>query len=163
MADFMNMCDAIEKEINKIADKGLTSSNLETAYKLIDMYKDLKTIEAMEEAGYSEDYDDSISYRGRGRSYRGYNSMDGDSYRGRGEHYVRGHYSRESADPRERYMSAKESYRYSHANNDKQSMIDSLDDYMNEMSTKLQTMMNDADTNEERETIKRYMNKLNMR
>lgn len=157
MADIMVMCDAIEKEINKIAEKGLTSSNLDTAYKLIDMYKDLKTVEAMDEAGYSEAYDED-SYRGR--NMRSYN---GNSYARRGEHYVRGHYSRESADPRERYMSMKESYRYSRSGNDKQSMIDSLDDYMNDMSRKLQSMMDDADTNEERETIQKYMNKIRMR
>lgn len=156
MADFMMMCENLEKEINKIAEKGLTASNLETAYKLIDMYKDLKTIEAMEDAGYSNAYDDgSITYAMRGRSYN-----DGNSNARRGEHYVRGHYSRNSADPRERYMSAKESYRYSRASGDRQSMLESLDDYMSNMTDKLQDMMQDADTQEERDMIQKYINKV---
>jgi hypothetical protein len=32
----------VKKELSTIADKGLTSSNLDTAYKLIDIYKDIK-------------------------------------------------------------------------------------------------------------------------
>jgi hypothetical protein len=152
MADFMRMCDTIETEINKIAEKGLTSSNIEIAYKLIDMYKDLKTVEAMEGAGYSE----AMSYESYPTSIR----SDRNSMRRRDS---MGRYSRTGADPRDRYMSAKESYRYSHASNDKQSMMDSLDDYMNDMSTKLQEMMQDADTQEEREMIQRYINKVKMR
>ena len=37
------MLEVICDEIDKIAEKGLTTGNLETAYKLIDMYKDSKT------------------------------------------------------------------------------------------------------------------------
>ena len=33
------MLDVICEEIDKIADKGLTTGNLDTAFKLIDMYK----------------------------------------------------------------------------------------------------------------------------
>lgn len=43
------MMDVICEEIDKIAEKGLTTQNLETAYKLIDMYKDLKTVEGMDD------------------------------------------------------------------------------------------------------------------
>jgi hypothetical protein len=39
----------VRKELDAIGDKGLTSSNLETTYKLIDIYKDIK------EACYYED------------------------------------------------------------------------------------------------------------
>ncbi len=70
------MCDIIEDEISKIAEKGLTASNIETAYKLVDMYKDLKQAESCD-GGYSNDYDRDNSY---------------------GRHYVRGHYSRDYDD-----------------------------------------------------------------
>ena len=32
----------VEKELENIADKGLSSSNLDTTFKLIDIYKDIK-------------------------------------------------------------------------------------------------------------------------
>ena len=60
------MLEVICDEIDKIAEKGLTTGNLETAYKLIDMYKDLKTVEGMEE--YAED--DYSQARGRVRAKR---------------------------------------------------------------------------------------------
>lgn len=157
MADFMKMCDMIEKEIIKIEDKGLTSSNLDSAYKLIDMYKDIKTIKAMDE-NYSYD-EDSYAYKGSRRD-------DGNSYARRNEHYVKGHYSRDGRDGNmsmERYHDAKNSYRYSRSNGDKQMVMDALEDYMSEMSDKLDEMYRDADTQEEREVIQKYMNKMKMR
>lgn len=146
------MLDVICDEIDKIADKGLTSSNIENAYKLIDMYKDLKTVIAMEESDYSYAGDDGMSMRGRGNSYAR-----------RGEHYVRGHYSRdghESDMSMDRYRNAKNSYRYSRSSGDKQMVMDALEDYMAEMSDKLDSMYRDADTQEERDVIQRYMNKM---
>ena len=35
----------VKKELYAIADKGITSSNLESTYKLIDIYKDIKEAE----------------------------------------------------------------------------------------------------------------------
>lgn len=66
----------IEEEISKIEERGITSANLESLYKMVDIYKDLKTVESMEDFDYSQTYDDG------GNSYA------------RGQHYVRGHYSR---------------------------------------------------------------------
>lgn len=45
MRDMEKLCNIIEDELNKIAEKGLNTGNLETAYKLIDMYKDMKNTE----------------------------------------------------------------------------------------------------------------------
>lgn len=147
MNNMMHMCDIIATEINKIAEKGLTSNNIEVAYKLVDMYKDLKTVEAMDEEGYTEVM-----------RYENYPvMMDMESMKRSGR------YSKEGFDPRERYLRSKESYRYSRNGSDKQNMIESLDDYMNEMTEKLQEMMKDADTQEERDTIQRYINKVKMK
>ena len=41
MRDIKDLCARIEDEISNIAEKGLTSGNLDTAFKLIDMYKDI--------------------------------------------------------------------------------------------------------------------------
>lgn len=51
MKDMEKLCKIIEEELKKISEKGLTTSNLETAYKLVDMYKDLKNTEYWEQKG----------------------------------------------------------------------------------------------------------------
>ena len=48
MEKMQKLCSLIEQELHKIAEKGLTTSNLETAYKLVDMYKDLINTEFRE-------------------------------------------------------------------------------------------------------------------
>ena len=45
------LCKVVEQELEKIAEKGLTTANLETAYKLVDIYKDLKNTEYWETKG----------------------------------------------------------------------------------------------------------------
>lgn len=136
------MCEMIEQEIDKIADKGLTTSNIEVAYKLIDMYKDLKTVKGM------DDYESGNSY---------------------GRHYVKGHYSMNDGDYSRdnyandmysRYSQAKYDYRHSRNSGNRQAIMNTLDDYMVDITSKLSDMMRDADTQEERDTIKRYMSKI---
>ena len=144
------MMNAICDEIDKIAEKGLTTSNLETAYKLIDMYKDLVTVEAMEESDYSETY-----------AY-----MDGDSMaRGRNaKRDSRGRYSRnsmrnESRDFAEaRYSQAKYDYRNSRAGKD--DVMASLEEKMRELRNELKDMSRDSDFPEEREKIDKYVSAL---
>ena len=83
MEKMKKLCELIETELQKIVDKGFTNTNLETAYKLVDMYKDLKNTEYWEtkgeyydtvlaemQGGYSENYammDDDYSMRVRKR------------------------------------------------------------------------------------------------
>ena len=45
MDKMQKLCGLIEDELKKVAEKGLNSGNLEVAYKLVDMYKDLKNTE----------------------------------------------------------------------------------------------------------------------
>jgi hypothetical protein len=51
MEKMKKFCELIEMELGKIADKGLTTSNLDAAYKLVDMYKDLKNTDYWETKG----------------------------------------------------------------------------------------------------------------
>ena len=67
----------VKKELGNIADKGLTSSNLDTTYKLIDIYKDIK------EAEYYEKCNEEDTYGARSRDSRG-RYMEGGSYGRRG-------------------------------------------------------------------------------
>lgn len=85
--------DMLEKEVGKmVAKDAITAQDVEVAYKVIDIIKDIDTIHAMEQYGdgdYSNTYrggrsmDDGWSYR-RGRDMRTgrYVSRDGGSYRG---------------------------------------------------------------------------------
>lgn len=142
------MLEVICDEIDKIAEKGLTTGNLETAYKLIDMYKDLKTVEGM------EDYADEDYSRARGRMRAKRDFMGRYSRR-----YEDGNsYDNDEADYSERrYMDSKRMYRNDHSMASKQSMLADLEDFMAEMSNKLKELKRDADTPEERETIEKYI------
>ena len=188
MEKMKKLCELIESELHKIAEKGLTTSNLETAYKLVDMYKDLKNTEYWEtkgeyymtvldemQGGYSENYammDDDYSMRGRKRDRMGRYSRDdgmgGQSMArgrdGRGGNRGRNQYSREGGysmnDGYSMYMDAKQSYRTNQSMDGKQRLMDSLEDYMDDFTEKIKEMHRDADTPEEREMISKFMNKL---
>lgn len=182
MRDMEKLCSIIEDELGKIAEKGLNTNNLETAYKLIDMYKDLKNTEYWDVKGeYYMSEMGGYSEARRRDSMGRYSSDDGridrdydrdSSYRGRrsGEHYVRGHYSRDgyrnggySGDYAEnygRYMDSKASYRSSKSPECKQRLMDTLEEYMDDFSRQMQEMLRDSDCAEERATIKRYLDKI---
>lgn len=200
MRDIERMCEIVEEELGKIADKGLTTGNLETAYKLIDMYKDLKNtkywdiksdyymsvLSEMQGGGYSEagysnngysmeggysgesgGYGNRGGNRGGGRGYsreggNGGGYSQGSSYANRGQHYVRGHYSRNDGhDPYMDYMDGKQSYRNSGKSEDcKKRMLEALEDHLEMLTKEINEMGQDADCREERETIKRYVDKL---
>lgn len=163
MKDMNRMLDVICEEIEKIADKGLTTANLETAYKLIDMYKDLMTVESMEAGeGYSGGYDEYSGRRKRdsmGRySGNDYNSRRG--YSGRnGDWEARGSYGKGS-DKYERYLDTKESYRANKTSDCKQRLMDTLEEYMQDFTDQMEQMARDSDCAEERTTIRKYINKL---
>ena len=173
MEKMQKLCSLIEQELHKIAEKGLTTSNLETAYKLVDMYKDLKNTDYWEtkgeyydhvlmemQGGYSHAMDDEYAMRGRKRDRMGrYSRDDGMMYddmpsiRGRG-------YSSNDGMMHDRYMNAKMSYRSSKSQDSKQRLMESLEDYMDEFTNKIREMSRDADTQEERELINKFMTKL---
>ena len=180
MEKMEKLCKVIEQELDKIAEKGLTTSNLETAYKLVDMYKDLKNTEYWETKG--EYYDYVLMEMQGGYSHDGY-AMDEDEYSMRGRKRDRmGRYSRDDGmmhDDRmrkggrrdysmnagrdtmyDRYMDSKMSYRSNQSMDGKQKLMDSLEDYMDDFTEKIKEMHRDADTPEEREMISKFMTKL---
>lgn len=183
MGDMEKLCRIIEEELNKIAEKGLNTANLETAYKLIDMYKDLKNTEywdvkadyymTMMDGGYSQNDGYSLedhSMRGRKRDSMGRYSRDGgnslNSYND-GESYRRGYsrnqYSRDGggySGNYDRYMDSKQSYRASKSPECKQRLMTTLEEYMDDFSRQMEEMLRDSDCAEERTTIKRYLDKI---
>ena len=190
MERIKKLCELIESELGKIAEKGLTTSNLETAYKLVDMYKDLKNTEYWEtkgeyydtvlmemQGGYSQNdgysmMDDDYSMRGRKRDRMGRYSredgMGGQSMARGGRRDNRGRYSRDGGYSMNdggdymynRYMDAKQSYRSNQSMDGKQKLMESLEDYMDDFTEKIKEMHRDAETGEERELISKFMTKL---
>lgn len=149
--DMYGICSMLETELKKIADRGLTSGNLDTAYKLIDMYKDVKQVEQMEEGNYSED-----SY---GRHWvKGHYSRDNgssynDSYRGYGR-------SMATDDNYNNYLESKRRYRSNKSVDCKERMMQSLDDYIDSFTKKMEELAEEADCAEEKQTIERYISKI---
>lgn len=122
------------KELEEIGRKGeLTSNNLEVMYKSVDIIKDLETIEAMKQGGYSNEYSGEYSerfmrpmyaYEG---SYGGsYNSYDN---RGRGKYAER--------DSQGRYSSER--------------------GYSRDSESELQAMMDRAKDDREREVLRKAL------
>lgn len=174
------LCGLIEDELRKVADKGITTANLDNVYKLVDMMKDLKNMDYWEtkgeyydsmmgeSGGYSRDggYDSGYSECRRRDSMGRYSRNDGSSY-GNGTSYRgysrNGGYSRNSEPDMERYdryMSSKSSYRSSKSPECKQRMMDMLEDYMDDFTHKMEELARDSDCAEEKETIMRYLRKL---
>lgn len=83
------ICDRMEDELRQLHNKSeLSATDLDNIYKMIDIVKDIKTVEAMksaEEAGWSRDYRREYS-RGYDEDYSNtrpiyYSRDDGYSYR----------------------------------------------------------------------------------
>ena len=168
-----------EKELKAIEEKGLTSSNLDNAYKLVEIMKGVDKIEMMEQGvgnsydGYSRDMEDYSRDRdGRGGYSRDGYSRDGDysndydngnSYRrGRnqrtGQYMHRPNYSRLSGDDEdmEKYRERKKEYSNSRDEGSKGRMLDALEDFMCGVSAMVKQICRDADCREEREIVKKY-------
>lgn len=75
------LMDMAEREFDSMSKTGQFRSkdDIEMAYKLVDIVKDITTINAMEDGGYSEEYRGN-SYR---NSYRDGYAREGNSYRQR--------------------------------------------------------------------------------
>ena len=96
-----DLCELLEDELHGIVRKGeISSTELEGAYKAVDIIKDIKTIEAMEDYSY-DDYSRRNSYDGDNMSYNMSNARrgrDGDGDGRYSERRGRGRYSRNSYD-----------------------------------------------------------------
>lgn len=149
-----------EKELHAIEEKGLTSSNLENAYKLTEIIKGIDKIEMMQDSGdysrnrYSrdredyvrdDDYDNGNSYR-RGRNRR------------TGEYMHRPNYSRLAGDDSDmdKYRQMKREYSNTRDAGSKEKMLDALEDFMSGVSGMMKQLFKDSDCREEREIIQRY-------
>lgn len=164
-----------EKELKAIEEKGLTSSNLDNAYKLVEIMKGVDKIEMMQDGGeysrdgYSRDMEDCSrdgGYGGGNSRDRGYsrdNYDNGNSYRrGRnqrtGEYMHRPNYSRLSGDDTDmdEYRNRKREYSNSRDDMTKNKMLDALEDFMSGVCGMLKQIYRDSDVAEERQIIRKY-------
>ena len=114
-----DLCELLEDELHDIVRKGeISSTELEGAYKAVDIIKDIKTIEAMEDYSY-DDYSRRNSYDGENMSY---NMSRDNSYARRGrDGDGDGRYSeRRGRDGRGRYSR-------DYSGDDKQQMLNKID------------------------------------
>lgn len=166
-----------EKELKAIEEKGLSQSNIDNAYKLVEIVKGVDKINMMEEGGgysrdgYSRDMEDYSRERG-GYSRNGDYSREGNysndydngnSYRrGRnqrtGEYMHRPNYSRLSGDDTDmdEYRSRKMEYSNSRDDMTKNKMLDALEDFMSGVCGMLKQIYRDSDVAEERQIIRKY-------
>lgn len=144
MSDIRDLLYNITDELEKIADKGLNNSNLETAYKLIDMYKDLKNVEYWN--GKTEYYESQKIRWNEPKE----------------ERYSVAAYSENvpEKDALKEYIDSKKRYKTERTDECEKRMIDALKRYMDEAINEIVEISKDADCREIRETVARYVNRM---
>jgi len=119
--ELYELCEKLTKDIKELNKKeDITPAELEKAYKAVDIIKDIKTIEAMEDAGYSNAYPymGEMEYSRAGRGYH-------NSYDGYGNSYARGR------DSMGRYTSRDAGY--SRHGGDREYMMQQINDLRNKV------------------------------
>lgn len=146
MKTYEQIHDMLCDELDEIAKKKeLTTSSLDVIYRAVDILKDLKTIESMEQEYPSEGYSKD-GYSEYGRGYWGrmpiYAYDDGMN---QGNSYARGRGSNANRDSMGRYANDGRSY----------------DGYSGDTKEELQRLMNAAKTDREREAIRHALDSMN--
>lgn len=177
MFDTYKMQEHICTELERKAEAGIkNTTDLDTVWKLTDVYKNLLKIDMLEEAseagenhydGYSERRGQKRDRMGRySRSDGGYSERDGENgtgnYSRNSYNYSERGYSRDDGeDPHDRYMSAKHSYASTKAPEHKKEMLDALKVEMNEFQDKIREVMRNADCRDERDVVKMFVDGVN--
>lgn len=158
----------VKKELDTIAEKGISSSNLETTNKLVDIYKDLKEVCEMEE---SEMY--GAQRRGRnGRYMDSYEMNDYDRYdarSGRGGRGRGGNYGFSPMDERcerhldrmrdafERYSVGRQRYMDGGSH---ERMTEGIEMTMAAIVGFVESLIDFSETSEEKEIVRKYIEKM---
>lgn len=154
----------VKKELDKVGDKGLTSSNLDTTYKLIDIYKDIKEAECYDKKlKGGEDYD---SYDARGRDSRGRYTENYNTYDRQGGNGSYNHYPLSERDERYFTRMREGMYDYNEGRqryrdgNGKERMIDGIEMTMGAITNFVENLIDYAETTQEKEIIRKHLQKL---
>ena len=163
MKEMHKLKEMLERELHELGEKGkLSAGDVDTIYKLASSVKNLDRIEMYsEENGRGRrSYDGGMSYRGgnwQAEGEYGDSYEDGMSNARRGMHYVRGHYSRDGGN----YDGGGSSYREGSYEGGRSSRRGySRDEGKEEMMGMLDDMMNQADSEKQREALRRCREEL---
>lgn len=145
--------EKVEAELENISNKGLTNSNLDATFKLIDIYKDIK------ESEYYENQIDNGSYNGMrdrnyGRYYDDSRRMSGERY----DHYgPMSRYFMRIEDDLDNYCSSRDRYR----NGDSSERIEEgMDMIMESIHKFVECLADYAETSREKEVIRKHIDKM---
>lgn len=170
------LLEKVERELEKVGDKGLTSSNLDTTYKLIDIYKDIKESEYYaKQCEELDTYDARGGSRGGGGNRGGGRSggRSGGRYRGDGERRYDGDYDRYEhyypwGEREERYFDrmrqgmdnyAEGRGRYREGSS-QEKMIDGIELAMTALVSFVETLYDHVETPKEKDIIREHIEKL---
>lgn len=157
------LLNRVKKELDSIADKGITSSNLETTNKLVDIYKDIKEIHEMSEGSYNARGGRSQS-RGSDGRYNDGRYSDGRYNDGRYNDY--NHHPRDERTERyfvrmregiDDYNEGRNRYR---DGGSEQRMIDGIEMTMGAIVSFVECLIDYSETSQEKEIVRKYVNKL---
>lgn len=171
-----------KKELKQIEETGLNAGNLDNAYKLVDIAKNISKLQMMEEGegkmrgGYSDGYSDGGygrgGYRDSGYSDGGYGNYNDGSYgrrgvpgsgRGRGGRY-RGEEGERWMEHLDRIMDGADMYQYGRSRyrdgGDSERMYDGLEKLMYAICMFLESTMDFAESPEEKEIIRKHIQKI---
>ncbi len=172
-----DLLEKVEKELEKIGDKGLTSSNLDTTYKLIDIYKDIKESEYYKKMCEGGESYDARGRDSRGRYTRSYNDDDYDARGGRGSrggynerggnrysHYYpwddrMERYFERMSDGMDDYNEGRDRYRDGDSQ-DREQMLKGIEMAMSALVSFVESLYDHAETSREKDVIKEHIEKL---
>ena len=163
------LLERVEKELENIADKGLSSSNLETTYKLIDIYKDIKE---------SKYYDEQCGEYDAGRMRDSRGRYTGDRERDR--RYDRDYHDYDDKWNDDRYgtypmntrinryfdkiRDGMDTYDYDHERYRKgdnpDRLVEGMEMIMGAICNFIEELSDYAETSQEKEVIRKHLNKM---
>ena len=153
----------VSKEIDCIEEQGLTASNVDLLFKLVDIKKDILELEEKE---YKEEDDMRYSryYDERDMSYsRGYRGRDKDFYR-RGGNGTYGHFDERLYERLDRIAEAMDDYMHGrnryHDNGSQDRMEEGLEKVMYGICTLVESIVDFAETPEEKEIVRKHIDKI---
>lgn len=170
------LASEIKKELKQIEEKGLNSGNLAAVGQMVDILKDIKEINEMEgnemkDYRYGENYGRTDYAYNEGRG--GYNGNYGARMRDSRGRYMEGNYGRGgnfiNIDPRmmdrlDRIMEGAEMYDYGRqryrGGENEERMHDGLEKMMYAVCTFIESTMDFAETPQEKEIIRKHIQKL---
>lgn len=160
----------VQKELHDIEKEGINIGNIDVASKLVDMLKDLAEIESeggQEEMRQYRDYEGEYgSEYNYGRGGRGGYNDSGEDYGRRGISGGRGRYGHRGRfdDNLDRLEDCVEMYEYARgryqAGGSEERMIDGLEKVMYAICMFVESAMNFAESPQEKEIIRKHVQKL---